>query len=75
LKLYFVQGLTVEEIGRMEGTHKSTVSRWLARTRAAVLAEVRRKLGAQLKLSPAELDSLIGAMRSQLHVSLHRALE
>ena len=75
LRLYFVQGLTVEAIGRMEGTHKSTISRWLARTRASVLADVKRKLGAQLKLTPTELDSLIGALRSQLHVSLHRALE
>ncbi len=75
LRLYFVQGLTVEEIGRMEGTHKSTISRWLAKTRGSVLADVKRRLGAQLKLSSAELDSLIGALRSQLHLSLHRALE
>jgi RNA polymerase sigma-70 factor (ECF subfamily) len=75
LRLYFVQGLTVEEIGRMEGTHKSTISRWLARTRASVLAEVRRRLGQSLRLSPRELDSLIGVLRSQLHLSLHRALE
>ena len=75
LRLYFVQGLTVEEIGRMEGTHKSTISRWLTKARAAVLADVRLRLGATLKLSPPELDSLIGALQSQLHVSLHRALE
>ena len=75
LRLYFVQGLTVEEIGRMEGTHKSTISRWLSRSRAAVLAEVRLKLGTRLGLQDAELDSLIGVLRSQLHVSLHRALE
>jgi len=75
LRLYFVQGLTVEEIGRMEGTHKSTISRWLSKARAAVLEDVRTRLGATLKLSPPELDSLIGALQSQLHVSLHRALE
>ena len=75
LRLYFVQGLTVEEIGRMEGTHKSTISRWLAKARANVLADVRKRLTAALKLSPVELDSLIGALQSQLHVSLHKALE
>jgi DNA-directed RNA polymerase specialized sigma subunit len=26
LRLYFVQGLTVDQIGQMQGTHKSTVS-------------------------------------------------
>ena len=75
LRLYFVQGLTVEEIGRMEGTHKSTISRWLAKARTQVLEAVRKSLGDNLKLSPPELDSLIGALQSQLHVSLHRALE
>lgn len=75
LRLYFVQGLTVEEIGRMEGTHKSTISRWLAKARAQVLDTVRTNLGETLKLSPRELDSLIGVLQSQLHVSLHRALE
>ena len=56
-------------------THKSTISRWLAKARGAVLEEVRTKLGKKLGLREAELDSLIGALRSQLHVSLHRALE
>ena len=74
LRLYFVQGLTVEQIGRMEGTHKSTVSRWLAKTRAALLKDVKARLGAALKVTPSELDSLIGVLRSQLHLSLHRAL-
>jgi len=74
LRLYFLQGLTVEQIGRMEGTHKSTVSRWLTRTRATVLAEVQRRLGERLRLEPGEYDSLLGLLRSQLSLSLHRVL-
>lgn len=74
LRLYFLEGLTVEQIGRMEGTHKSTISRWLARTRARVLAEVQRRLGERLRLEPGEYDSLLGLLRSQLSLSLHRVL-
>lgn len=74
LRLYFVQGLTVEEIGRLESAHKSTVSRWLTRTRAGLLATVRARLQARLRLQPAELDSLIVALQGELHVSLGRVL-
>jgi RNA polymerase sigma-70 factor (ECF subfamily) len=74
LRLYFVQGLTVEEIGRMRGTHKSTVSRWLSRIRASLLVDVRRRLQQRLSLAPDELDSLVDVLRSQLDLSLHRVL-
>jgi RNA polymerase sigma-70 factor, ECF subfamily len=74
LRLYFLEGLTVEQIGRMEGTHKSTVSRWLTRTRATVLAEVQQRLGEKLRLEPGEYDGLLGLLRSQLSLSLHRVL-
>ena len=74
LRLYFVQGLTVEQIGRMEGTHKSTVSRWLTRARETLLQDVRQRLKERLKLSPSELDSLLGVLQSQLDVSLLRVL-
>jgi RNA polymerase sigma-70 factor (ECF subfamily) len=74
LRLYFAQGLTVEEIGRLEGTHKSTISRWLSRARAGLLAEVRAQLGRSLSLGPGELDSLLAAVGSQLHISLGRVL-
>jgi RNA polymerase sigma-70 factor (ECF subfamily) len=74
LRLYFAQGMTVEEIGRLEGTHKSTISRWLTRMRASLLADVRARLQEKLGLGAAELDSLLNALGSQLHVSLARVL-
>lgn len=74
LRLYFVEGLTVEQIGAMEGSHKSTISRWLSRSRESVVVEVRRLLGERLKLSDSELDSLMGLLQSQLELSLLRVL-
>ena len=74
LRLYFLQGLTVEEIGRMEGAHKSTISRWLSRARKELLADVRARLGAKLRLTDGELDSLLSVVRSQLDISVRRVL-
>jgi RNA polymerase sigma-70 factor (ECF subfamily) len=74
LRLYFVQGLTVEEIGRLEGTHKSTVSRWISKLRVAVLEQLRERLAGRLGLNPAEVDSLVAEVRSQLHLSVSRVL-
>lgn len=74
LRLYFVKGLTVEEIGRLEGTHKSTVSRWLARVRSGTLERVRAILAERLGLSASELDSALAELKSQLHLSVSRVL-
>ena len=75
LRLFFLEGLTVEQIARMDGTHKSTVSRRMASAREQVLGAMRRQLQERLALSGSELDSLVGQLRSQLDVSLARALE
>lgn len=74
LRLYFVEGLTVEQIGAMQGAHKSTVSRWLARARETVGVQVRQLLGNRLHLSAGELESLMGLLQSELELSLLRVL-
>ena len=74
LRLYFVEGLTVEQIGAMQGAHKSTVSRWLTRARETVGAQVRQLLGERLRLSAPELESLMGVLQSELELSLLRVL-
>ncbi|ADO74598.1 DNA-binding regulatory protein [Stigmatella aurantiaca DW4/3-1] len=75
LRLFFLESLTVEQIARMDGTHKSTVSRRMASARERVLTGMRRQLQERLALSVSELDSLVGQLRSQLDVSLAHALE
>ena len=44
LACYYAQGLTLAQIGRTLGEHEATVSRQLARTRAAVRDDVVRQL-------------------------------
>ncbi len=74
LRFYFVDGLTVEEIARIRGAHKSTVSRLITRVRRQLLEQVKGELTARTKARPEELSSVLRAVVSQLDVSLERAL-
>jgi RNA polymerase sigma-70 factor (ECF subfamily) len=59
LALYVLEGLTLEEIGRRAGTHKSTVSRALSAARARVMTALRRRFRAGPE---GDLDSLLGVL-------------
>jgi RNA polymerase sigma-70 factor (ECF subfamily) len=73
LRFYFVDGLTVEQIARIRGRHKSTVSRLITRVRKGLLEQVRGEL-VEKGMRPDELSSVLRAVVSQLEVSLERAL-
>lgn len=75
LRLAYVDRLNVDEIGRIYGTHRSTAARQVAGARDAVLHRTRELLAERLRLSGSQVDSLIGAVRSQLDVSLNRLLK
>ncbi|PTL76977.1 sigma-70 family RNA polymerase sigma factor [Vitiosangium sp. GDMCC 1.1324] len=74
LRLHLVEGLSLERIGTMYRTHKSTVSRWLARARDEVLAGTRARLAERLHLSEGELYSLLRDVPHQLDQSLSALL-
>ncbi|WNG32305.1 sigma-70 family RNA polymerase sigma factor [Archangium violaceum] len=74
LRLHLVEGLSLERIGTVYRTHKSTVSRWLARAREEVLAGTRSRLAERLRLSDGELHSLLRDVPGQLDQSLSSLL-
>ena len=74
LRLHVVEGLNIDEIGALFKVHRSTVARWIASARQAVLAGARRRLRAELGLSAGEFDSLAGVVRSQLDLSVQKIL-
>src|SRR5262249_17829438 len=74
LRLHLLDGVTLEQLAATFGVHRSTIARWLAESRAAVLQGTRKGLRTRLRIAPAELESLIGLLRSQLDVSLHGLL-
>jgi RNA polymerase sigma factor (sigma-70 family) len=48
LALYYVQSMTLAEIGRLTNEHEATVSRHLTRTRKQIREDVERRLRAEL---------------------------
>jgi RNA polymerase sigma-70 factor, ECF subfamily len=74
LRIYFLGGMSIDQIARAYGIHRSTAARWVGRAKDATLAEVRRTLTAQLRVSPSELDSLIRALRSDVELSFSELL-
>jgi len=74
LRLHLVEGLSLERIGTVYRTHKSTVSRWLARAREEVLEGTRSRLAERLRLSSGELHSLLRDVPGQLDQSLSSLL-
>ena len=72
--MHVVDGLTVERIAGAYRVSQSTVSRWLSKARATVLAEVRRLLHKQFQLSDTDLESILGLMISQLDISVSQVL-
>jgi RNA polymerase sigma-70 factor, ECF subfamily len=70
LRLTLVAGFTLERVGIMYGVNASTVSRWLARARETLLAEIQSFLKERRNLDPAELESMVRLVRSQVDVSL-----
>lgn len=76
LRMYYLERIGLEQLGQMFGVHGSTVSRWLTALRAAVLEDVRARLGERLGMagSFSDVDSLIRAVQSELDLTLSRIL-
>lgn len=71
-RLHLLDGLSLDEIGRLYGVNKSSVSRWLGAVRAHLLDTARSELAA--RLAPGDLASLVRAFRENLDLSLTRLL-
>ncbi len=70
LRMHFVDGLSVDRIGKAYRVHRATAARWIQSVRQQLLDETYRRLGGRLRLSASEFASLTAAVQSQLHLSL-----
>lgn len=62
LGCYYAQQMTLARIGRLLGEHEATVSRQLARTRAAIRCGVEEHLRATHRLSNAEIEECFASL-------------
>jgi RNA polymerase sigma-70 factor, ECF subfamily len=74
LRLHFVEGLNIDEIGAVHGVHRATAARWIAAAREAILEGTRKRLRDELELTASEFESIVRLVSSQLEVSLRGAL-
>ena len=74
LRLYLVSGLTLRAIGDSLDLSQPAVSKRLAKTRAALLKDVRSALTESLHVSEDESSSILRVVASQLDVNVSRDL-
>ena len=74
LRLYIVGNVSVGRIGKMLGVSQSTASRWLAKARQSVLANIKAVLRERVKISSAEIESLAELLQSRLDLSISNVL-
>ncbi len=66
LRLAYMQGLSIDALGRCYSVHRATAARWVSRARDRLVARTKARLGRSLALRPSEVDSLIRMLASQL---------
>ncbi len=74
LRQYYVHGVGVDGVAKLLGVHRSNASRAVARARASFVNEVRACLSNDFGYLGAELESVVGLMRSDLELSLRGVL-
>jgi RNA polymerase sigma-70 factor, ECF subfamily len=75
LRLRFVDGLELAQIGRLYDVHESTASRWVSAAVETVSSDARRRLINKLALSASSLDSVARLVASHLDLSISRLLQ
>lgn len=74
LRLYHVEGLSLEAMAALYRVHLATVSRRLGRAREQVAEGATRRLRERLGASASEVESLVPLVLSRLEVSFERLL-
>ena len=70
LRLHYLDGVSLDQLGRLYDVHRATAARWLADLRGRMLEEIEREVSHRLKLSASEFRSMAGMLMSRLDASL-----
>jgi len=68
LRLHYLDGITLGDIGRLHGWSVPTASRRLAAARATLMTSTLALMKERLSLTPAELDSVLRLIESRLSI-------
>jgi RNA polymerase sigma-70 factor (ECF subfamily) len=70
----FIDGMNVDEVGRVYNVHRATAARWIAAAREELGTAIRDALAVRLKITVDEVDSIVRLVQSRIDVSLDRVL-
>lgn len=70
LRQYFVDGLTIDALGKLYAIHRATAARWVERARAALEKRTRAQLRERLGAGHSTIDSIVRMVQSDLHTTL-----
>jgi RNA polymerase sigma-70 factor (ECF subfamily) len=68
LRLHLTEQMTLAQLGAMYDVSHSTVARWITAAQDGLVKRARRCLHERYALSPSEIDSLAGLLRSEIDV-------
>lgn len=74
LRHAMVDQLSIDAIGSIYGVHRATAARWINGARDVLQERVTRELAARLGVDRADLEHIVGLVRSRLDVSVRRCL-
>lgn len=74
LREHYARGLSVDQIAAIHGIHRATAARRVQRARESLIAAVKRILDEDHGLRGRDLVSVMGLVRSQLHLTMDRVL-
>jgi RNA polymerase sigma-70 factor (ECF subfamily) len=74
LRQRYLDGLSHDEISTAHGVHRATVKRQLARARDELAGAIRELLKERLRVSDAELESILRLLQSNFHITMQRFL-
>jgi RNA polymerase sigma-70 factor, ECF subfamily len=74
MRMRFVDGVAVEDIGRAFAVHRTTAMRWLERSQQQVMAATRKALRTRLGMPSREVDSLLRGLQPSINERISRLL-
>jgi RNA polymerase sigma-70 factor, ECF subfamily len=74
LRMHFLEGMSIDEMGQVFHVHRATIARWLVAIRREVLDQLCTKMSMNLRTSSSEFRGMVRLVRSDVRISLHRIL-
>jgi RNA polymerase sigma-70 factor, ECF subfamily len=69
LRMHFLDGVPLDRIAAMYGTHRTTLGRWVAQACDDIVARTKKRLGARVNLPAGAMDSIVDLLRSEVDFS------